>query len=63
MLSNGRAFFYEVKVPGKKPTADQLEFLAQRASKGGKAGWGCSISDAQAFLCARHDGQVWEPGA
>jgi len=38
-ITDGRFFAWEVKRPGKKPTADQRAFLEVVAWTGGVAGW------------------------
>lgn len=46
----GRFFAFEVKRPGEKPNAAQLQFLDLVRSFGGAAGWGSSVEDAVGFV-------------
>jgi hypothetical protein len=49
-MKSGRFLAIEVKRPGKKPTADQLEFLDRVDSWGGVACWCDNAADAVRFL-------------
>ena len=42
----GRAIFIEVKAPGNKPTALQLEFLERRRAEGAVAFWADGVDSA-----------------
>ena len=42
----GRAFFLEVKMPGKKPRQDQLDFLEAMKKQNAIAGWCTSVEEA-----------------
>ena len=44
--SDGKAFYLEVKMPGKKPRRDQLEFIEAMKKSGAIAGWCTSIPEA-----------------
>ena len=44
--SDGKAFYLEVKMPGKKPRRDQLEFIEAMKSSGAIAGWCTTIPEA-----------------
>lgn len=46
----GRFFAFEVKKPGETPTTDQRIFLEVVARRGGAAGWGTSVEEANAFI-------------
>lgn len=46
----GRFFAFEVKRPGEKPNAAQLQFLDLVRSFGGAAGWGSSVEQAVEFV-------------
>ena len=43
---DGRAFYLEVKMPGKKPRRDQLEFIEAMKNSGAIAGWCTTIPEA-----------------
>ena len=43
---DGRAFYIEVKMPGKKPRRDQLEFIEAMKNSGAIAGWCTTIPEA-----------------
>ena len=43
---DGKAFYLEVKLPGKTPRKDQYEFLAAMRNSGAIAGWCTSIPEA-----------------
>ena len=43
---DGRAFYLEVKMPGKKPRRDQLEFIEAMKKSGAIAGWCTTIPEA-----------------
>ena len=43
---DGKAFYLEVKMPGKKPRRDQLEFIEAMKNSGAIAGWCTSIPEA-----------------
>ena len=44
--SDGKAFYLEVKMPGKKPRRDQLEFIEAMKNSGAIAGWCTTIPEA-----------------
>lgn len=53
-ITIGRFFALELKRPGKKPTTEQLTFLAHVRSRGGYAGWADNVTDALRHVeCAR----------
>ena len=43
---DGKAFYLEVKMPGKKPRKDQLEFIEAMKNSGAIAGWCTTIPEA-----------------
>ena len=43
---DGRAFYIEVKMPGKQPRQDQYDFLAAMRKSGAIAGWCSTIPEA-----------------
>ena len=43
---DGKAFYLEVKMPGKKPRRDQLEFIEAMKKSGAIAGWCTTIPEA-----------------
>ena len=43
---DGKAFYLEVKMPGKKPRHDQLEFIEAMKNSGAIAGWCTTIPEA-----------------
>ena len=43
---DGKAFYIEVKMPGKEPRKDQYEFLEAMRNSGAIAGWWTSIPEA-----------------
>ena len=43
---DGRAFYLEVKMPGKEPRRDQLEFIEAMKKSGAIAGWCTTIPEA-----------------
>ena len=43
---DGKAFYIEVKMPGKKPRRDQLEFIEAMKNSGAIAGWCTTIPEA-----------------
>ena len=43
---DGKAFYIEVKMPGKEPRKDQLTFIEAMKSSGAIAGWCTSIPEA-----------------
>lgn len=43
---DGKAFYLEVKMPGKKPRQDQLEFIEAMKNSGAIAGWCTTIPEA-----------------
>ena len=45
-ISDGRAFYIEVKLPGEKPREDQAKFLKAMQSKGAIAGCAHSVEEA-----------------
>lgn len=44
--SDGMAFYLEIKVPGKRPRPDQLQFLEAMRRTGAIAGWCTSVEEA-----------------
>lgn len=52
ILPGGRAFFLEVKVPGKEPTPPQKAFLKLADSYGAITGWCDSLEGAKKLLSA-----------
>ena len=49
-MPGGRAFFFEVKVPGKKATLWQLRWLEEEAKRGAITGVVTSVEDVEAEL-------------
>jgi hypothetical protein len=49
-IINGKFFACECKVPGKKPSKDQADFLAEVARKGGIACWVTSVEELEQDL-------------
>ena len=49
-LKDGRLFAIEVKLPGKTPTPEQLDFIETVNSANGIAGWCDSINGAESIL-------------
>jgi hypothetical protein len=47
---DGKAFYLEVKMPGKKPRRDQLEFIEAMKNSGAIAGWCTTIPEALAIV-------------
>ena len=45
-ISDGKAFYIEVKLPGEFPRTDQLDFLEAMRSSGALAGWCTSVEGA-----------------
>ena len=45
-ISDGRAFYIEVKMPGEKPRADQEQFLKAMAATGAITGCAHSVEEA-----------------
>ena len=43
---DGKAFYIEVKMPGKTPRQDQLDFLEAMKNTGAIAGWCTSVEEA-----------------
>ena len=43
---DGKAFYLEVKMPGKYPRRDQLEFIEAMKNSGAIAGWCTTIPEA-----------------
>lgn len=43
---DGRAIYLEVKIPGKRPRPDQLQFLEAMRNSGAIAGWCTSVEEA-----------------
>ena len=43
---DGKAFYIEVKMPGKKPRQDQLDFIEAMKYTGAIAGWCTSVKEA-----------------
>jgi len=52
-LTDGRRLEIEVKRPGKRPTGDQVAFIAAVNKAGGVAGVACSVEDAFAIVEGR----------
>lgn len=50
VLPSGRAFFLEIKSPGKEPAPWQLNFLAIADSFGAVTGWCDSLEDAKRVM-------------
>lgn len=50
VLPSGRAFFLEVKVPGKTPDPHQTAFLRLADFYGAVTGWADSLEDAKRVL-------------
>lgn len=55
VLPCGKAFFLEVKVPGKKPEPHQTAFLRLAAAHGAVTGWCDSLEGAKRVLEAHLD--------
>lgn len=49
-LNDGRLLAIEVKMPGKKPTDTQLEFLDSVSKSNGLSFWSTSVEDAEKEL-------------
>ena len=47
---DGKAFYLEVKMPGKKPRRDQLEFIEAMKNSGAIAGWCTTIPEALSIV-------------
>lgn len=45
-ISDGRAIYIEVKLPGEKPRPDQVAFLRAMKESGAIAGWCTSVEEA-----------------
>lgn len=45
-ISDGKAIYIEVKLPGEKPRKDQLDFIEAMKNTGAIAGWCTSIDEA-----------------
>lgn len=45
-ISDGKAFYIEVKLPGETPRKNQLEFLEAMRNAGAIAGWCTSVDEA-----------------
>lgn len=45
-ISDGKAIYIEVKLPGEKPRKDQLDFIDAMRSSGAIAGWCTSVQEA-----------------
>ena len=45
-ISDGRAIYLEVKLPGEKPRQNQLDFIEAMKNSGAIAGWCTSIPEA-----------------
>lgn len=50
VLPGGRAFFLEVKMPGKRPEPHQAAFLALVKAPGAVTGWCDSLDGAKAVI-------------
>lgn len=49
-ISDGKAFYIEVKLPGEKPREDQQKFLNAMATKNALAGCAHSVEEALAIV-------------
>ena len=47
---DGKAFYIEVKLPGKIPRKNQLEFIEAMKETGAIAGWCTSVDEAMALV-------------
>lgn len=45
-ISDGKALYIEVKLPGEKPRQNQLDFIDAMRSAGAIAGWCTSVEEA-----------------
>lgn len=45
-ISDGKAFYIEVKLPGEKPREEQYKFLAAMKRAGAITGWCTSVKEA-----------------
>lgn len=45
-ISDGKAFYIEVKLPGETPRKNQLDFLEAMRNAGAIAGWCTSVAEA-----------------
>jgi hypothetical protein len=45
-ISDGKAFYIEVKLPGEKPRKNQLDFIEAMKNTGAIAGWCTTIPEA-----------------
>lgn len=45
-ISDGKAIYIEVKLPGEKPRKDQLDFIEAMKNTGAIAGWCTSVKGA-----------------
>lgn len=50
LRKDGRFIAIEVKVPGKKPTADQIKFINSVQRFGGNAGVATSVEEARKII-------------
>lgn len=49
-ISDGKAFYIEVKLPGEQPRADQKKFLNAMAAKNAITGCAHSVEEALAIV-------------
>ena len=54
---DGMAFYVEVKMPGKKPRQDQLDFIKAMKNSGAIAGWATSIPEALKIVFGGNEGE------
>lgn len=52
MTKKGRFFAIEVKVPGKTPSREQIDYIDLINSNGGMADWVTNVEDAKALIDA-----------
>lgn len=50
-ISDGKAFYIEVKLPGEEPRDDQQQFLDAMAAAGALAGCAHSVEEALTIVC------------
>jgi len=61
VLPGGRAYFIELKAPGKKPRPGQLAFLAFLAEQGAVAFWADSLEEVERRILPLLSGEVVSP--
>lgn len=54
LVPSGRAFYIEVKQPGKKPRQDQLAFLNRMHESGALAFWTDNLQDVDNHLLSQY---------